>query len=300
MDKNQLKLIQSTSSSKFLPNFILAPILAIVIIFIGQILGFMLFISVEAYISNAALCTALLLTLTCGMSILLMFIWIHFVEKRTFRTLGFYRNNMLINYIKGFIIGLVMFTAVMILMFVTGQAKVSQNPSITVGVLAIPSILIVLPGWLIQGASEEILTRGWLMNVLIVRYNLPFGLIFSSTLFGALHLLNEHVSYIAIINIILVGLFFGLYALKTENLWGACGAHSAWNWAQGSLFGLEVSGNTMDAGSFIQTDLVGADLITGGAFGPEGGLLVSLVLMISIIMVYRLPWKQVLDQQMDA
>lgn len=296
MDKNQLKLIQSTLSSKLLPNFIVAPILAIITVFVGQTAGYILFLLMKSYISNPVISMMLFMALTCGMTIIIVFIWVHFVEKRSLSSIGLYKDQVLINYFQGFAIGVLMFSVVMCLLFITGQAEIVMQPNLTVGLLAIPNILIMIPGWMVQGASEEILTRGWLMNVLVARYNLPLGLIFSSTLFGALHLLNAHVSYIAILNIILIGIFFGLYALKTENLWGACGAHSAWNWAQGNLFGLEVSGNTMNTGSLIQSNLIGSDLITGGSFGPEGGLVVSLVTILSIFLVYRLPWKQATDK----
>ncbi len=52
----------------------------------------------------------------------------------------------------------------------------------------------------------------------------------------------------------------------------------------------------MNTGSLIQSNLIGSDLITGGSFGPEGGLVVSLVTILSIFLVYRLPWKQVTDR----
>ncbi len=148
------------------------------------------------------------MVMTCGVTILIVFIWVHFVEKRSISSMGFYKENKLIHYLQGFGIGVLMFSVVMGLLFITGQARIATQPSFTVGLLAVPSILIMIPGWMIQGASEEILTRGWLMNDLIARYNLPLGLILSSTLFGALHLLNAHVSYIAIFNIVLIGIFF--------------------------------------------------------------------------------------------
>ncbi len=60
MDKNQLKLIQSTLNSKLLPNFIVAPILAIMLLFIGELLGYILFSFMESYISNPALSMSLI------------------------------------------------------------------------------------------------------------------------------------------------------------------------------------------------------------------------------------------------
>ncbi len=111
--------------------------------------------------------------------------------------------------------------------FPFGYITVEKNPIQPVGISATASVLIILLGWIIQGATEEIVTRGWLLNVLSTKYNIGVGLLISSTLFGLMHLTNPNVNYIAVINIILVGLFYGLYVIKTNDLWAVCGMHSA-------------------------------------------------------------------------
>ena len=163
-----------------------------------------------------------------------------------------------------------------------GYITVEKNPIQLVGISAISSILVILFGWIIQGATEEIVTRGWLLNVLSSKYNIGFGLLISSTLFGLMHLTNPNVNYIAVINIILVGLFYGLYVIKTNDLWAVCGMHSAWNFAQGNIFGFEVSGLDVSVGSLIDLNLVGNNVITGGAFGPEAGIISTFILLVSI------------------
>ena len=125
------------------------------------------------------------------------------------------------------------------------------------------------------------------MNVLGARYNIGIGLFISSTLFGLLHLTNPNVSFIAVINIILIGIFYGLYVIKTNDLWAVCGMHSAWNFAQGNLFGFEVSGINVEVSSLMDLNLVGNDFISGGIFGPEAGIASTVVLLISIgILIY--------------
>jgi uncharacterized protein len=62
-------------------------------------------------------------------------------------------------------------------------------------------------------------------------------------------------------------------------LWGVFAIHSFWNWAQGNLLGLEVSGSTIGGTTLLNLKANGNDLITGGAFGPEGGLAITLVLI---------------------
>ncbi|MCJ7691055.1 MAG: CPBP family intramembrane metalloprotease, partial [Clostridiaceae bacterium] len=127
------------------------------------------------------------------------------------------------------------------------------------------------------------------MNVLGAKYNVAVGLIISSSFFGLIHSANPNVNILAIINIVLVGLFLGLYVIKTNDLWGVCGLHAAWNWTQGNVFGFEVSGQTVASGSLMHLKLTGAQWFTGGAFGPEAGMAAAIVLSIGIIVVYFIP-----------
>jgi membrane protease YdiL (CAAX protease family) len=103
-------------------------------------------------------------------------------------------------------------------------------------------IIVLLFGFVVQGATEEILCRGWLMPILSARYNLWVGILVSSSLFGLLHAVNPGVTVFAVVNIVLVGIFFSLFALRQGSLWGVCALHSIWNWLQGNFFGFEVSG----------------------------------------------------------
>ena len=138
---------------------------------------------------------------------------------------------------------------------------------------------------MIQGATEEIVTRGWLMNVLGAKYNITIGLIVSSVFFGLLHSENPGMNSIALLNIILVGILLGLIVINTGNLWVVCGIHAAWNFAQGNLFGFQVSGNEVGIGTLVDLNTVGNELITGGSFGPEAGLVCSFVITCLILVM---------------
>lgn len=213
---------------------------------------------------------------------LLVFFRVKVIEKRSLSSIGFNKNNWLKKYSLGFLIGLAMMSIIVLILLPFGYITVDKNPIQPVGVSAIASVLVILFGWIIQGATEEIVTRGWLLNVLSTKYNIGVGLLISSTLFGLMHLTNPNVNYIAVINIILVGLFYGLYVIKTNDLWAVCGMHSAWNFAQGNLFGFEVSGLDVSVGSLIDLNLVGSDFVTGGIFGPEAGITATFILLASI------------------
>jgi membrane protease YdiL (CAAX protease family) len=131
--------------------------------------------------------------------------------------------------------------------------------------------------FLVQGPAEEVVFRGYLLPVLSARGTIVTGVVVSSILFGLLHSLNPNMGILPLVNITLAGVMFALYALVEEGLWGVFGLHSAWNWVQGNVLGLAVSGSTLGP-SLIRLQEAGPDWLTGGAFGPEGSLFVTLLL----------------------
>ena len=81
-------------------------------------------------------------------------------------------------------------------------------------------------------------------------------------------------------NIILAGILLGLLALKSGHLWLGIGFHISWNFFQGCVFGFGVSG--ISTPSVAVTELTGSPLLNGGAFGPEGSIVSTVVLLAAI------------------
>ena len=238
--------------------------------------------NIPLFFNNKDLLSLLITLFSFVFISLLVFFRVKVIEKRSLSSIGFNKNNWLKKYSLGFLIGLAMMSIIVLILLPFGYITIEKNPIQPVGVSAIASVLVILFGWIIQGATEEIVTRGWLLNILSTKYNIGVGLLISSTLFGLMHLTNPNVNYIAVINIILVGLFYGLYVIKTNDLWAVCGMHSAWNFAQGNIFGFKVSGLDVSVGSLIDLNLVGSDFVTGGIFGPEAGITATFILLASI------------------
>jgi hypothetical protein len=128
------------------------------------------------------------------------------------------------------------------------------------------------------------------------RYRPWLGVLLSSALFSVLHFLNPNLNPIAALNIALIGVVFALYALWEGGIWGACGMHAAWNWAQGNLFGFEVSGNRISTATLLNLQETGPGLFTGDAFGPEAGLAATLVTLAAAaafaLVLGRTAWKK--------
>ena len=279
MHSKKIPIINSSKNKKKLPNFIWAIILSLIFMYGGSLMGslatvplFLALRNIPLFFNNKDLLSLLITLFSFAFISLLVFFRVKVIEKRGFSSIGFNKNNWLKKYSLGFLIGLAMMSIIVLILFPFGYITVEKNPIQPVGISAIASVLVILFGWIIQGATEEIVTRGWLLNVLSTKYNIGVGLLISSTLFGLMHLTNPNVNYIAVINIILVGIFYGLYVIKTNDLWAVCGMHSAWNFAQGNIFGFKVSGLDVSVGSLIDLNLVGSDFVTGGIFGPEAGI----------------------------
>ena len=289
MHSKKIPIINSSKNKKKLPNFIWAIILSLIFMYGGSLMGslatvplFLALRNIPLFFNNKDLLSLLITLFSFAFISLLVFFRVKVIEKRSFSSIGFNKNNWLKKYSLGFLIGLAMMSIIVLILFPFGYITVEKNPIQPVGISATASVLIILLGWIIQGATEEIVTRGWLLNVLSTKYNIGVGLLISSTLFGLMHLTNPNVNYIAVINIILVGLFYGLYVIKTNDLWAVCGMHSAWNFAQGNIFGFKVSDLDVSVGSLIDLNLVGSDFVTGGIFGPEAGITATFILLASI------------------
>jgi len=270
------KLIKDASNARYLPNIVLVALFSLSFVITGSILGILIMIpDLPDFLSLS------INDLTFGFLpiILLVFLYMKVVEKRSFRTMGFEKKGYK-KYLTGFLFGLVLFSIAVVLSILFGgmTMKLSFQASF------LPAIITILLGFLIQGASEEVVFRGWVLPVVGARYNLKIAIILSSALFALLHGLNPGITLLSVVNLVLFGVFAAVYALQEESLWGICGFHSAWNWIQGSVFGVKVSGTTVPGGSiFITTPVESKDLISGGAFGIEGSILCSIVFIVGIV-----------------
>lgn len=241
------------------------------------------------------------LTLSTGIVILSFFIYIKLIEKRPFSSIGLKSNEKLKKYLIGSSVAIAMQLFYFIVVLLFGWAEVVSEPihaTAGTGTSAISLVLLFLIGFMVQGASEEVVVRGWMMPVLSRHYKVSTAIIISSVFFGLLHILNPNVNLLSIVNLILYGIFAALYSLNDEGLWGIFAQHSIWNWFMGNVLGLPVSGTIMGKASIIETKLTGPTWITGGAFGPEGGIIVTLILSASILILIRqLIKKGILSRQ---
>lgn len=214
-------------------------------------------------------------------------------EKNPLSTLGFPRASRLKSegkpspwklYLRGLGVGLLLIGSVYGLLIVTGQVT-CEGFALTTD--ALPMFLLYILMWLPQGATEEIMMRGYMLPRVASRLGVPFAVFFSSMCFSLMHAGNAGYSWLALINLALIAALFACIALRQGNIYMVCAMHTVWNFCQGNVFGLEVSGNAGNASVLHSTTSSSArDLLTGGAFGPEGGLCVTIVIVVAFMALF--------------
>ena len=124
------------------------------------------------------------------------------------------------------------------------------------------------------------------------RANLAWlAIVFTSLFFAFAHFNNPGVSTPAKINTALAGIWLGVAYLKTRNLWFPFGIHFAWNWLQGAVLGIPVSGITeITTTPLLRETEKGNALLTGGDYGIEGGIACTIALILSALLIYFAPF----------
>jgi membrane protease YdiL (CAAX protease family) len=150
--------------------------------------------------------------------------------------------------------------------------------------VVVTGVLTFFIGFIIVGWNEELLSRGYHLQTIASATNLFWGVVISSAVFGLLHLANPGASWVSTAGIFLAGIFFAYAYIRTKQLWLPIGLHIGWNFAEGVVFGFPVSGS--DIYALTRIEVTGPEIWTGGAFGPEAGLIVLPALVIGAVLIY--------------
>lgn len=221
-----------------------------------------------------------------GASAILLLLWTRFFERRGLAAVGL-NGAFAKRFARGYGLGLGFLAIVVAIIWLAGGYRIEAGGSLAIASLV--PVIWLLAGFIIQGSTEELMFRGWLMGLIASRHGIWLAIAINSVLFGLVHGGNIAWSQelvFGLVNIVLVGVFLSLYAAKEGSLWGVCGWHAAWNWLLASGFGLPVSGQDVLVTPVI-IDLAdtsdAAWWLTGGAFGPEASVVTSLVLTAGVV-----------------
>jgi len=184
---------------------------------------------------------------------------------------------------RGFLLGCLLAVAAMSAAVAVGNAAWREDGGTVPGWLGAVGVttLLLLPAALV----EELIFRGVPMVVLSRAFGRGFALLALALLFGVVHLWNDGITPLAVGNIVLAGVFLGLAFFTPGGLWTSTGAHLGWNLTLAGL-AAPVSGLLLPI-PWLDYSTRGPAWLTGGRFGPEGGVLASLFLAAGAVVAGR-------------
>lgn len=227
----------------------------------------------------------------------LLSVWLvgRFMDRRLLRDFGFHLDaRWWLDLLFGLLLGATLMTAIFVVELAFGWVTVAGSFRPVSDIPFVPAILLPFVVFVFVGFYEELIYRGYQLRNIAEGLNYtafgPRGAVlaawvFSSVLFGALHTLNPNADILSTVNITLAGLMLGAGYALTGELAVPVGLHFAWNFFEGNVYGFPVSGLNPIGATFISTKQAGPAAWTGGAFGPEGGLLVTFATLTGIMLI---------------
>ncbi len=242
--------------------------------------------------------------LTLVATLLSMGIAGRFLDHRPFKDFGFHLNgSWLLDMGFGLVLGIFLMAGVFLIEWAAGWITPSWN--VQMDLTFVLSVLAQLVFYLCVGIYEEAMSRGYQLQNLAEGLNfarwgnhgaLLIAWITTSVIFGLGHALNPNTTIISTLTLSLAGIFLGLGYVLTGELAIPIGLHITWNLFQGTVFGFPVSG-TNSGPSLVSITQGGPDMWTGGAFGPEAGLMGIGAMVVGSILT--LVWVRVRYQHLD-
>jgi len=239
---------------------------------------------------NAALYAGAALSATAS-------VWVagRFLDRRPFSGFGLRLNRVWWSDLGfGLLLGGLLMTVIFLVQLAAGWVTVTGAFEAVGGGAFFPAVLTPVALFLCVGFYEELVSRGYQLTNLAEGLNAtrigPRGAVLlawvlSSSFFGLLHIFNPNTTILSTLNIVLAGLMLGFGYVLTGELAIPIGLHVTWNLFQGNVYGFPVSGLDPIGATVLTTEQAGPDLLTGGPFGPEGGLLAPAAMVLSLVLI---------------
>jgi len=208
-------------------------------------------------------------------SICLVYVgYVRLFERR--KAVELSRNGALLEFAAGSALGVSLFAATIACLWLGGYYRVE-------GVGHLPSAAMLMSMGLLPGFLEEIVIRGVVFRITEESLGTWLAMMISALLFGFLHIMNPEATLFAAVCIAVeAGILLAAAFVTTRRLWFPIGLHFAWNFTQGGIFGVAVSG--MPVRGLLKSTLTGPELLSGGEFGAEASIF-AVVICTSIAIV---------------
>lgn len=170
------------------------------------------------------------------------------------------------------------------MLLLSGQLTVEDAPDGAWWTTAWLSAGVLFPA----AFGEELFARGYLFALIRETAGWKWALATTSLAFGLLHLANPGANWQSLSVVVLAGFFLGAIVLVTGSLYAATLAHFIWNWIMAAVLHMPVSGFPVAGSPDYRVIETGPDWLTGGSWGPEGGIAAAIGLTLGLI---YLAWR---------
>jgi membrane protease YdiL (CAAX protease family) len=221
-------------------------------------------------------------------TLLIALAWVRFVERRSLASIGLLGPKALPTFLRGLAVGFGTISLIVFAIWALGGLQATDMGPAWRSPGGLLHIALLLPSFVFQSGTEEIIFRGWMLSTLARKSNVALAVLLVSLTFCLLHY-SPHQAPLITLGTFLFSLFACAWVLRTGNIWGVMGWHAGWNWLLAIGFQLPVTG--IDAhlpALLVALHPQGVDALTGGAQGPEGSYLCSLFFVAAIA---RLRWR---------
>ncbi|MDP1675757.1 MAG: type II CAAX endopeptidase family protein [Bacteroidota bacterium] len=214
---------------------------------------------------------------------------LRFIDKRPFVSIGLrLQTHSGKELFQGLLLGSGMMSLIFVFEYSFGMVHIEfRDITIQQGLLIFLNSILL---YIAVGYGEEFLFRGYIFQVFVEGTNKTIATLTIALLFAFAHFKNPNVSLFGLINVGLAGIWLSIAYFKTKALWLPIGLHISWNFFQGFVYSFPVSGTTSDKEQIGKAIVSGPEWLTGGAFGPEGGALATIMLIIGTFVIVQWKW----------
>lgn len=241
--------------------------------------------------------------------VLISWLSLRFLDRMSLRSLGFgLHQNWQREVLLGVGISATMISVIVALQVIGGGTSIRLNPmwwkdsgidAAGFGLVA-KECLLALALLILAGAVEELGYRGYAFQTLLRGLPPMVPILLLSIYFGLGHWGNPSRTHFSTVNTVLSGIWLSVAYLKTRSLWFPTALHFGWNWTMGAVFGLPVSGLQIPQYPILIATNGSPVWLTGGSYGPEGGTAATIVVLISIVIIWQANWLSVAPEMQTA
>jgi membrane protease YdiL (CAAX protease family) len=166
--------------------------------------------------------------------------------------------------------------------FLLGHVQMQWSASVAV----IPAIVTTVAVLLVSALNEELVFRGYPLQIFLKGIGPAGAMVLISLIWALLHARNDGATLLSTVNTAIAGIFFSRAYMETRSIWLPYGIHIGWNVGTAVLLGVPVSG--LETASLLRTQVTGPHILVGGGYGPEDGLLGTMIFLAAALVIRRM------------